>query len=285
MPESTEEAMAAAPATPNPPVAFAFLRNAHEALRKVLFEKLMPTLQNGDKEGFKSEWKIFDHASRYHASMEDKYVFPLLDEFSEKKVSNEMIPAEHIQEEKLSNRIKEEIESNGIPSLEAFDAWREYYLNHLTHEEKVITPVTGTLGPTPGKRATVFYDRIINNLWKADKAEFLFFVGWMVKQLSTFGSTNNNASTAARVVVHGLQWSTNPTQWKEILPVVKENTTVEIWEEMVRDYHIESPAFQRDQRQPSHEPVKVVVNNTKNLTIIDSHEDSSLDFAACCVVS
>lgn len=291
MTQTTEEAMAAAPATPNPPIAFAIMRNAHEALRKNLFEQLMPLLQNADKDGFQKEWTSFFKAMNYHAMMEDEYVFPMLDEFSGGKIANEMIPLEHVRDAKNIADVNDDINTDGIPKMETFDRWRDHFLNHLSHEEKVMTPMTVTLAPTPGKRATALYEKVIKKLWKKDKENFLFFIGWIVKQLSNFGSTNNNSSTATRVVVHGLQWSTNPTQWKEILQVVKENVSPEIWTEMVQDYHIETPAFQRDvddikrisslkEQKPSRSPK---VNNTKHAMVPDTHEDSSLDLSCCSV--
>jgi hypothetical protein len=52
------------------------------------------------------------------------------------------------------------------------------------------------------------------------------------------GSTANPPIVAVRVFAHALQSASNPDQWKQWLPIIKENCSKEIFEEMESKYHI-----------------------------------------------
>lgn len=232
------------PSTPNPPIVFAILRNVHESFRKSIAEELSPNVETNN-ENFRKFWKQFEKVLHLHAIMEDSYVFPLLDEISEGKVTNDHIPEEHVADKILTDAIDHELKTDGEVKLETFNQWKDHFLAHLQHEEKIMTPITPTIAPTAPGRAEVMHRRVVLPMWQASKEDFLEFIGWNVRILSTYGSTANTPSVACRVFVHGLQWAVTPSQWALLLPVIKANVTKEeIWEEMVRDYHIEMPGYQ-----------------------------------------
>ena len=105
-------------------------------------------------------------------------------------------------------------------------------------------PQVVRVGANPKDKARQFYLKIVSPIYNRSRTEFLFFVGWIIKQLSTRGSTANPAIVAARVFAHGLYVCTDAQQWAELGPVVKANTTPEIYAEMTNLYHIGQPGPQ-----------------------------------------
>ena len=99
-------------------------------------------------------------------------------------------------------------------------------------------PLVGKTGATPEDRAKAVYSKLITPAYTRNKGEFLWFLGWCLTQLSSFGSTANTAAVAVRVFSHALQTTSNVSQWRDIMPIVKEKVTAEQWNEMVTDYYI-----------------------------------------------
>ena len=225
------------------------MRNCHETFRKGISEILTPLIEIDDHKEFFKSWTDFQRCLHFHFVMENNYVFSLLDELctgDQKKVS-ETFSEEHDKDAELIDNVKKEFLANGSVSKATYIEWKDHFLHHLQHEEKVMMPLTAEVHPSnPDRRYKVMFSRVINPLFNDYRKEFLFFVGYNIKILSTYGSTRNTAATAARVFAHGLQVVTTPEQWSLVLPVIKENVaTKAIWDEMVQDYFIENPGYAR----------------------------------------
>ena len=182
--------------------------------------------------------------------MENNYIFPLLDELcieGQKKIS-EIFGEEHDTDAGLIDNINNEFSTNGSVSKATYVEWKDHFLPHLQHEEKIMMPLTATVHPSnPDRRYKVMFSRVMNPIFNnVPRKEILHFIGYNIKTLSTYGTTNNTAATATRVFAHGLQCVTTPEQWSVVLPVIKENVaTKAIWDEMVTEYFIENPGYAR----------------------------------------
>lgn len=228
-------------ATPNPPIPFAILRNAHEGLRSGI-KDLAELVSNPPF--FVTAWRNFKRAHAVHALMEDANVFKLLDSVSDGQVTKEKIPEEHGIDhdniEKVDHVLAASDPINTAALAAAFEQWRAFFLQHLEHEEKIMAPLTGKTGSTPDARAISAHENMVLPADKRNSVEFEFFIGWIVSRLNQRGSTANPPIVAVRVFVHGLKVSSNPVQWGRFLPIVKANCSPEIYNEMKTSYFIES---------------------------------------------
>lgn len=232
---------AANPNQPSPPMAFAIMRNSHEAIRASIKE-MQKKLDDGDSEGFVETWKLYNRALAIHAAMEEHDMFPMLGTVSE-TFSEEKLPDEHEKDHVFNATVQKEIEESGKPSAESFAEWKAYHLEHLLHEEKVMMPLTMKLGKDGKERAAAVHEKLVVPAVARGKDEFLFYIGWIIKLLSQYGSEKNPANVAVRVFAHGLQSASTPEQWADFMPVIKESCSPEIWDEMVRDYKIDGPGM------------------------------------------
>ncbi len=113
-----------------------------------------------------------------------------------------------------------------------------HYITSVHLFLQVMMPLTAKTGATAEDRAKAVHTKLITPAYTRNKEEFLWYLGWCLTQLSTYGSTANTAAVATRVFAHALQATSNASQWKDILPVVKEKVSAEQWNEMVTDYYI-----------------------------------------------
>lgn len=231
--------------TPNPPIAFAIMRNSHESIRMSIKHVLSTHMESGDSVKFKAAWVDFQRAMAVHMEMEDKDMFPLLNSVSDNKCIEEHLDQEHVQDSSLAAAVSDELKFRNSVSTATFEAWCEHILRHLEHEEKVMMPLTAKTGATPEDRAKAVYSKLVTPAYIRNKNEFLWYLGWCLSQLSTHGSTANTAAVATRVFSHALQATSNASQWKEILPVVKANVSTEQWSEMVKEYYIDEGGKQQ----------------------------------------
>eukprot|EP00042_Codosiga_hollandica_P032687 m.211838 g.211838 ORF g.211838 m.211838 type:complete len:325 (+) comp53979_c0_seq2:180-1154(+) len=241
-PAAPAPAAASPPTTPNPPAVFAIMRNTHEGLRMGI-KQLSELLD--DAAGFSAAWQEYQRVLHMHAYMEDNGLFAMLDAVSNNQLTNEGIPDEHPTDHRNGEAVEAALASGDGEALKtAFEAWRVFHLAHLEHEEKVQMPLVGKTAPTPDGRARVLYEKILKPAEAYNSEEVDFWIGWVVKQLTTRGSTANTPLVATRVFAHGLQMCSDAKQWARWLPIVKANTSEEIWQEMTTLYFIENPGPQ-----------------------------------------
>jgi hypothetical protein len=224
------------------PQSFAVMRNCHEAFRGAIRAN-REYIVAGDLKIFKREWGFFLRALHVHAIMEDDGVFRLLDDACDNAIAKAGLHAEHDRDHELTAIVTKQTKKmfvNQQKLLAAYDTWSEEHLKHIKHEEDVMMPLipkTVPSPPTPQKMGRIFHDRVLAAGVKT--GDFNFFVAYVVKKLTLFGSADNPAKIATRVWVWGLQNASSPAQWKDWLPIVKENTSQEIYEHMVKDFKIE----------------------------------------------
>ncbi|KAI9034105.1 hypothetical protein DFJ74DRAFT_715035 [Hyaloraphidium curvatum] len=239
----TETPEPALPDTPNPPIPLAVFRNAHEGIRGAIREcdSALPSVPS-----FASAWHSFQRAMRVHARMEDDLMYPLLNAASDNKITKEGITEEHVKDHELGEKVEAAVADGDADKVKG--AWEEYkafHLAHLLHEEKVQPPLVAKIVPaTPAGRAKFFHEKFITPIMAADADEFAFMIGYCVKMMTKYGTTEHDALTGVRVFVHGTKVACSPAQWDALRPVVEANTTPEIWKAMCSEYFVDTPGDQ-----------------------------------------
>jgi hypothetical protein len=87
---------------------------------------------------------------------------------------------------------------------------------------------------TPDARARVVHERLLTPSEKLPN--FDWYVGWVVRMLSQYGSASQPANVATRVFAWGLMSACTPSQWNRLRPVVEANTTPAIWAELTSSF-------------------------------------------------
>jgi len=224
----------AAGAEPPKPMPFAIMRNAHEALRASI-RLQEQKLAAGDGSGFREEWQCFQRALAVHMAMEDDSMFDLLDGVGAGAITSANLPAEHVEDSRLAAAVDVAIEATDSSTLRAaWSAWKDDHLHHLVHEEEVMMPLTMKTGATPEARARVVHDRLLRPSERLPN--FDWYIGWVVRMLSEFGSAGQPANVATRVFAWGLQHACSPDQWTRLRPIVERNCTPAIWAELTSKF-------------------------------------------------
>jgi hypothetical protein len=216
---------------------FAIMRNAHEAMRASirLQEK---NLEAEDLKGFRDEWERYRKALDVHMDMEDNAMFGLLDDVSDGAITQAGLAKEHVEDVKFSSVVDAELENEDWSALRtAWSAWKTNHLSHLEHEEKIMMPLVPKTADTPAAIARVVHDRLLAP--SESLTNFDWYIGWVVKMLSEYGSTEHPPNVATRVFACALQYDCTPDEWNRLRPVVKQNCTLEIWTELVSEFGLE----------------------------------------------
>jgi len=233
---------ATAPAAEAPkPMPFAIMRNTHEALRASI-RLQQGHLDAGERAAFVAEWRDFQRALAMHMAMEDEAMFALLDQVGGGAVTAAALPAEHAEDTRLAAAVDAALA--GAPAAgnfaalrAAWAAWKHDHLHHLEHEEAVMMPLTMKTAPTPHERARVVNDRLVTPFER--RADFAWFVGWVVALLSRHGSAAQPPNVATRVFAWGLQHASSREQWQRLRPVVQQATTPAIWTELKEQFGLD----------------------------------------------
>jgi hypothetical protein len=209
---------------------FAIMRNAHEALRASI-RLQEQKLGAEDVAAFREEWQTFQRALAVHMAMEDESMFDLLDGVSGGAISAAKLPAEHVEDSKLGAAVDAALGDADVIALHAaWSAWKADHLHHLAHEEEVMMPLTMKTAATPEARARVVHDRLLGP--SENFPNFDWYIGWVVRMLSEHGSEGQPANVATRVFAWGLQHACSPGQWNRLRPIVRQNCTPAIWDEL-----------------------------------------------------
>jgi hemerythrin-like domain-containing protein len=218
---------------------FAIMRNAHEAIRASI-RLQEEALESADLEAFREQWRAYVRARTVHAAMEDDAMFDLLDRVSAGAVTAAGLAVEHDRDRELTAAVNSTLPGGDLTSIRThWAAWRDNQLAHLEHEERVMNPLVGKTAETPAGIARVVHERLL--IPGERLPDFDWYIGWVVAMLSQHGSTGQPPNVATRVFAWALQHACSPDQWSRLRPVVEENTTPEIWAEMVTEFGLDQP--------------------------------------------
>ena len=215
-------------------MAFAIMRNSHEALRSSI--RLQEGFFDaGDTAGFRDEWQTFQKALAVHMAMEDDSMFALLDSVSGGAISSANLPEEHVKDRALAREVDAALAAGDSPAVRAaWLAWKDDHLHHLGHEEEIMMPLTMKTAATPDARARVVHDRLLTPSERLPN--FDWYIGWVVNMLSRFGSQSQAPNVATRVFAWGLMSACSPGQWNRLRPIVEASTTPAIWAELTSSF-------------------------------------------------
>jgi hypothetical protein len=217
------------------PMSFAILRNTHEVLRKSI--TLMDVfLDKGTLGEFRKEWGDFRRCRRSHVAMEEGAVFSLLDEVSGGVITEAGFMQEHEEDEFNARQVEQAETADEV--ARAFKIWKTHQLDHMTHEEKIMGPLTLKTAPTPESRGQVVHERLV--LPAIEHGDFDWYLAFVIERLTAYGTVQQPPNIAVRVFAWGLQYASTPTQWESWKKIVRDNTLNEIWQEMVEQFQIDA---------------------------------------------
>jgi len=217
------------------PMSFAILRNTHEVLRKSI-TLMREYLDKGTLGEFRQEWGNFRRCRSSHTAMEEGAVFSLLDEVSGGVITEAGLMQEHIDDEANAQLVEQATTADEV--ARAFEVWRSHQLDHMAHEEKVMGPITMKTAPTPEGRGQVVQEHLV--LPALAHGDFEWYLAFVIERLTSYGTAQQPPNVAVRVFAWGLQHASTPTQWAQWKKIVKDNTSIEIWQEMVEQFQIDS---------------------------------------------
>ena len=216
------------------PMSFALLRNTHEVFRQSI-ALMSELLDKGTLDDFRQEWRNFQRCRQTHLSMEEGAVFLLLDDVGVGAITEAGLGQEHIEDLANAELVgqAETIEE----TARTFATWKAHQLEHLAHEEKVMGPLTMKTAPTPAGRGQVVHDRLM--LPALEHGDFDWYLAFVIKRLTTYGTSNQPPNIAVRVFAWGLQYASTPSEWNRWKKIIQEHTSSEIWAEMVEQFQID----------------------------------------------
>mmetsp|Transcript_11986 Transcript_11986/g.23080 ORF Transcript_11986/g.23080 Transcript_11986/m.23080 type:complete len:259 (-) Transcript_11986:313-1089(-) len=227
------------------PMAFAVMRNCHEAVRAGLKE-CQEAADAGDIKMLKERYAELSRCIDTHAKMEDHGFFPFLNKTFDDALNKGGVGELHEHDDELQTKLKKAIEGgNDDDILAAFKTWKEDHLSHLVKEEKVAGPLVPkyakTLGRDPIKMGAAFNEYVL----KPEAVQDLdFFAGYCTGMLSKHGSQKQDGFTAMRVFAVGLQYGTTPEQWRLALPEIKKAVPADMYKKLVDEFDIEADGKQ-----------------------------------------
>jgi len=216
------------------PMSFAILRNTHEVLRKSI-TLMREYLDKGTLGEFRQEWSDFRRCRSSHTAMEEGAVFSLLDEVSGGVITEAGLMQEHADDEVNAKLVESATIADEV--ARAFEVWRTHQLNHMAHEEKVMGPITMKTSPTPEGRGQVVQERLL--LPAIEHGDFDWYLAFVIERLTAYGTGQQPPNVAVRVFAWGLQHASTPSQWDLWKKIVQDNTSNEIWQEMVEQFQID----------------------------------------------
>lgn len=216
------------------PMSFAILRNTHEVFRKSI-TLMSEMLEKGSLDEFRQEWSDFRRCRNTHLSMEEGAVFELLDDVGDGAITEAGLGQEHIQDHANAELVEQAVTAGEISP--AFEVWKVYQLDHMAHEEKVMGPLTMKTAPTPAGRGQVVQDRLL--LPAIENGDFDWYLAFVIKRLTAYGTEQQPPNVAVRVFAWGLQFASTPQQWNSWKKIVQDNTSEGIWLEMVEQFQID----------------------------------------------
>jgi hypothetical protein len=217
------------------PMSFAILRNTHEVFRKSI-ALMSEILDKGTLGEFRQEWASFGRCRATHLAMEEGAVFSLLDEVGDGAITEAGLGQEHIEDLENAELVEQATTADDV--ARAFEVWKKFQLEHLAHEERVMGPLTMKTAPTPAGRGRVVQERLV--LPAIVHGDFDWYLAFTIARLTAYGTAEQPPAIAVRVFAWGLQYASTPEQWSQWKNIVQENTTTDIWLEMVEKFQIDS---------------------------------------------
>ena len=216
-------------------MSFAILRNTHEVLRKSI-TLMGEFLDKGALGEFRQEWGSFRRCRRSHVAMEEGAVFSLLDEVSGGVITEAGFMQEHVEDEFNASQVEQAESADEV--AQAFEIWKTHQLDHMTHEEKVMGPLTMKTAPTPEGRGQVVHERLV--LPAIEHGDFDWYLAFVIERLTAYGTAQQPPNIAVRVFAWGLHYASTPGQWESWKKIVQDNTSNEIWQDMVQQFQIDA---------------------------------------------
>ena len=199
-------------------------------------------LEKGALDEFREEWQNYQRCRKTHLAMEDNAVFPLLDEVGGGAISEAGLAQEHTVD--LANAEQVDIASTPEDTERAFETWKTFQLDHLAHEEQVMSPLTMKTASTPEGRGQVVHDTLVLPALEYGDSEW--YLAFVIERLTTYGTANQSPNVAVRVFAWGLQHASTRGEGTRWIKIIRRNTSKEVWEETVMQFPIDAEGKIKD---------------------------------------
>jgi hypothetical protein len=98
-------------------------------------------------------------------------------------------------------------------------------------------PLTMKTAETPAERGQIVHDRLM--LSALEYGDFDWYLAFTIKRLTDHGTSNQPPGVAVRVFAWGPQYASTSGEWNRWKKIIQENTSNEIWLEMVAQFQID----------------------------------------------
>ena len=149
-------------------------------------------------------------------------------------VKSEKLGDEHAALHKVEHEI-DHVEDLA-KAKELFAEWMKIHPPHMSHEEKVLQPLTQKVGNTPMERALAYRNYVLKYVDASPtvSTEYDYMISYMVSMLAKHGSTSEKPVVAARVVIHALWVAATASQWNgHYRKICTDACPPELWQAIV----------------------------------------------------
>ena len=148
-------------------VAFAVMRNSHEALRAAITEMDNWLADVATLNDFRAAFSEYSRVIDVHSKIEELSLYPMLAKVNGGPIGLEDI---HVEDHKLHAELASALSSCDDATTSerfnvlkvAYTSWKTYHLDHLSEEEKIVMPLTQKTAPTPEGRSVFIHEHVVN---------------------------------------------------------------------------------------------------------------------------
>lgn len=198
---------------------------------------------------FEKYWSDYQRAFAYHSSIESSHIFPYLDDISNYQITRKKIGEDHDKESELMAGINEYLRQNLRIPIDEYEKWANFSVEHLDKEEDIILPLESKLHASPDLRTQIVFKKMTSPCFANNKAEFLWFVGWIVNLVSIYGCEECAPIDCVGFLAMALQQVSSAEQYEAMKVYMKAQCAGGIWEKASMMYSIEQTGIQKTPTQ------------------------------------
>ena len=224
--------------------ALAFIPATHQGFRtcSALMERLVHTGNWGE---FEKLWNDYQRAFAYHSGIEDSYIFPHIDDVSNYQITRKKVGEDHEKERELMSVVNDYLRQNLRVAEGDYLEWANFSMEHLDREEAVILPCEPKLHSSSELRMQFVFKKMITPCFVNNKAEFLWFVGWVMNLVSNYGCEDCSPIDCIGFLAMSLQQVSTLEQYEAMKVYMKAQCASGAWEKASKAYGIDQTGAQK----------------------------------------
>jgi hypothetical protein len=175
-----------------------------------------------------------------------------LDDISNYQITRKKVGEDHLNEAVFVGVIDRHLSKNEVVPMEDYLKWMNFSLNHLDTEENLVLQLEEKMGDSVESRRTAAFKKFIVPSFVEDKAELLWFVGWVTDLVSNYGCEDSQPVDCVAFLALSLQNVTTPEQFDSVKVFMKAQCAGNVWDIASKVYNVEQHGLQS---APSKAPV------------------------------